>query len=88
MHFGIYKSTWYCRWCGRTYKPLKDTDRDGFCRPACKQALYRAYKLYIDWKSGARRKRTKQALSKKKVHRKQKPGTRKRRNAKQHKKVS
>ena len=86
MHFGIFKSTFYCRWCGNTYKPLKDTDRDGFCCPACKQAHHRAYKLYIDWKSGARRKRTKVALSKKKVHRKQKTGTRQRRNAKKPKK--
>ena len=50
MHFGIYKNTWYCRWCGHTYRPLKDTDRDGFCSPACKMAHHRAYKKYIEWK--------------------------------------
>jgi len=86
MHFGIYKSTWYCRWDGKQYKPLKDTDRDGFCCPACKQAHHRAYKLYIDWKSGARRKRTKVALSRKMDLKIEKTGTRKSRNAKKRKK--
>jgi len=74
MHFGIYKSQWFCRWCGLTYKPLKDTDRDGFCSPACKQALHRALKKYLAWK-----------LSRKKVHRNRKSGTRHRRNAKRRK---
>jgi len=44
----IYKSTWYCRWDGKQYRPLKETDRDGFCCPACKQAHHRAYKKYIE----------------------------------------
>jgi len=70
MHFGIYKSTWFCRWCGNTYKPLKDTDRDGFCSPACKQAHHRAYKKYIEWK-----------LSRKKLSGNRKTGTRHRSNA-------
>jgi len=75
MHFGIFKSTWYCRWCGNRYKPLKETDRDGPCSPACKQALHRAYKKYIAWK-----------LSRKKVHRSAEPGTRHKSNAKKRKK--
>jgi hypothetical protein len=50
MHFGIYKSTWYCRWDGKPYKPKKDTDRDGFCCDACKMALHRAVKKYNEWK--------------------------------------
>ena len=78
----VYKSIWYCRWCGKNYKPIKDTDRDGFCCPACKQAHHRAYKLYIDWKSGARRKRTKRALRQKVRPKSAQPGTRHRRNAK------
>ena len=71
MHFGIFKSTWYCRWCGKVYKPLKDTDRDGFCCPACKMALHRAIKKYNEWK-----------LSRKKDLRNRKTGIRKSRNAK------
>lgn len=43
----MYKNIWYCRWDGKTYKPLKETDRDGFCCSACKQALYRARKKYV-----------------------------------------
>lgn len=43
----IHKWKWYCRWDGKTYKPLKETDRDGFCCSACKQALYRAHKKYV-----------------------------------------
>lgn len=43
----MYKNIWYCRWDGKTYKPLKKTDRDGFCCPACKQAHHRAYKKYV-----------------------------------------
>ena len=74
MHFGIYKSQWYCRWCGLIYKPLKDTDRDGFCSRACKQALHRAYKKYNAWK-----------LSRKNGPPKSKTGTRHRRNAKRRK---
>lgn len=37
----------YCRWCGRLYTPLGATDRDGFCMPAHKQALHRAYNKYV-----------------------------------------
>ena len=87
MRFGIYKDTWYCRWDGKTYKPLKETDRDGFCCPACKQAHHRAYKLYIDWITGARRKRTKQKLRQKKTGRKKKTGVRRIGNAKRKKKA-
>ncbi|GAH57530.1 unnamed protein product [marine sediment metagenome] len=43
----MYKYRWYCRWCSSEYKPLKETDRDGFCKGACKQAHYRAYKHYV-----------------------------------------
>jgi len=71
MHFGIYKRTWFCRWCGKPYKPLKETDRDGFCCPACKQALHRAVKKYNEWK-----------LSRKRLSGNRKSGTRKSRNAK------
>jgi len=46
MHFGIYKSVWYCRWCGIQYKPKEQTDKDGFCKPAHKQALHRALRKY------------------------------------------
>ncbi len=46
MKFGIYKQTWFCRWCGTPYRPRKETDRDGFCSPKCKQAHHRAYKKY------------------------------------------
>ncbi len=46
MRFGIYKQTWFCRWDGKQYRPKKETDRDGFCSPACKQAHHRAYKKY------------------------------------------
>jgi len=48
MRFGIYKQKWYCRWDGVEYKPKEQTDRDGFCCPACKQALHRALKKYND----------------------------------------
>ncbi len=37
----------YCRWCGYGYNASKPTDRDGFCKPACKQAHYRAHKAYV-----------------------------------------
>lgn len=43
----MYKYVWYCRWDGKIYKPLQETDRDGFCSNACKQALYRAHKKYV-----------------------------------------
>ena len=43
----IYKRIWYCRWDGKSYRPKQETDRDGFCSPACKQAHYRAYKKYV-----------------------------------------
>jgi len=49
FHFGIYKQTWWCRWCGSTYKPLKQTDRDGFCPGGkCRMALHRAYRKQCD----------------------------------------
>ena len=47
----MYKNTWYCRWCGNEYTPAKQTDRDGFCAKACKQALHRAYKKYVTLKN-------------------------------------
>jgi hypothetical protein len=46
-YFGMYKSRWYCRWCGNITGQLK-TERDGFCNNngKCKQAWWRAYKKY------------------------------------------
>lgn len=75
MHLGIYKSTWYCRWDGKQYKPLKDTDRDGFCCDACKMALHRAVKKYNAWK-----------LSRKIGQKSAQPGPRRKSNAKKRKK--
>lgn len=43
----MYKSHWFCRWCGKLYLSLEHTPRDGFCCKAHKQALYRAYKKYV-----------------------------------------
>jgi len=43
----MYKTIWYCRWDGKQYKPIKETDRDGFCCPACKMAHHRAYNKYV-----------------------------------------
>ena len=42
----MYKYRWYCRWCGNTYTPTKQTERDGFCTNKCKQAQHRAYTKY------------------------------------------
>lgn len=42
-----YENVKHCRWCGQTYKAKKPTDRDGFDKPRCKQAHYRAYKKYV-----------------------------------------
>ena len=65
----IYKTTWYCRWDGKSYRPKQETDRDGFCSPACKQAHYRAYKKYVTQqdqkKPGAGSKRVTRKKSKK-----------------------
>ena len=46
----MFKVIWYCRWCGCEYEPAKQTDRDGFCKKACKQAHHRAYKKYVTLK--------------------------------------
>ena len=46
----MWKSEWYCRWCGETYRPKKRTDRDGFCSTAHKQAHHRAYNKYVTGK--------------------------------------
>jgi len=43
--------TKHCRWCGKPYSAKKPVDRDGFCKAACKQAHYRAYKNYVTAKS-------------------------------------
>ena len=43
----IYKNTWFCRWCGKAYKPQQQTERDGFCCTAHKQAHHRAFKNYV-----------------------------------------
>lgn len=84
----MYKSTWYCRWCGNEYRPDKESERDGFCSDKCKQALHRAYKAYTDYllgKRGKRGKYKKQALPKIQLSAEQKTGTRRTRNAKKHK---
>ena len=47
----MYKNVWYCRWCGITYAPNKQTERDGFCSTRHKQALHRAHKKYVTAKS-------------------------------------
>ena len=42
----MYKTTWYCRWCGAITERQR-TERDGFCPGGkCKQAHYRARKKY------------------------------------------
>jgi hypothetical protein len=46
QYLGIYKRVWFCRWCGKPYRPDKETERDGFCCHACKQAHHRALKKY------------------------------------------
>jgi len=38
----------YCRWCSVSYKPERDTGRDGFCCTAHKQAHYRVYKAWLE----------------------------------------
>ncbi|MBA7655560.1 hypothetical protein ES703_63466 [subsurface metagenome] len=62
----MYKYTWYCRWDGKVYKPLKETDRDGFCCSACKQALYRAHKKYVTLQARAQLPAAGQAVTPKK----------------------
>lgn len=37
----------HCRWCGNAYNANRPYNRDGFCKTACKQAHYRAYKKYV-----------------------------------------
>lgn len=46
-YFGMYKSNWYCRWCG-SHTSSQRSERDGFCdnKGKCKQAWWRAYKKY------------------------------------------
>lgn len=42
----MYKTTWYCRWCG-AITPKGRSERDGFCPGGkCKQAWWRANKKY------------------------------------------
>lgn len=43
----MFKSHFYCRWCGVKYCEGKRTERDGFCCAAHKQAHHRAYKKYV-----------------------------------------
>jgi len=45
--FGMYKSVWYCRWCGSRTDRQK-SERDGFCKNGgkCKQAWWRAFCKY------------------------------------------
>ena len=43
----MWKDKNFCRWCGKTYKPLEFAERDGFCCSAHKQAHHRAYKKYV-----------------------------------------
>jgi hypothetical protein len=42
-----YKSPKHCRFCTKPYHAVKPDGRDGFCSPACKMALARAYKAYV-----------------------------------------
>jgi len=51
----MYKSYWFCRWCGVMYNPEKQTERDGFCTDACKQAHYRAYRKYVTLRKAVQR---------------------------------
>ena len=44
---GLYKTKWFCRWCGNPYTPQQQTERHGFCSTAHKQAHHRAYKSYV-----------------------------------------
>jgi len=81
----MYKHHWYCRWCGKQYRPDQETERDGFCSTKCKQALHRAYKAYTAWLLGKRGKRGKyknSALPKKKRSAELTSRTRRTRNAK------
>lgn len=81
----MYKTNWFCRWCGNEYRPDQETERDGFCSGKCKQALHRAYKAYTDYLLGKRGKRgiyKKQALPKIDRSKSAQPGTRRGRNAK------
>jgi hypothetical protein len=46
--FGMYKTHWYCRWCGKKTAAQR-SERDGFCPGGkCKQAWWRAFKKYIN----------------------------------------
>lgn len=47
MTYKSYRITKHCRWCGGEYYATKPVNRDGFCKLACKQAHYRAYKKYV-----------------------------------------
>jgi len=50
MYKDYYHYDKHCRWCGKQYHAHKPHDRDGFCKTACKQAHYRAYKKYVTTK--------------------------------------
>lgn len=43
----MYAKQKHCRWCGSEYYACYLSDRDGFCKKSCKQALHRAYKKYV-----------------------------------------
>jgi len=45
MGYESYRMRW-CRWCSTAYQTKRDIGRDGFCCPACRQAHYRAYKVW------------------------------------------
>lgn len=47
MYLHRLNSKKHCRWCSNTYYARQPWGRDGFCKKACKQALYRARKRAV-----------------------------------------
>lgn len=56
----------WCRWCGNAYKAKRPVDRDGFCKKACKQAHYRAFKKYVTVKASMLANRQDRRVTRKK----------------------
>ncbi|MBA7618969.1 hypothetical protein ES703_26301 [subsurface metagenome] len=42
----MYKTTYYCRWCGKVYSNDKATDRDGYCSESCRLTHQKAYEIF------------------------------------------
>lgn len=55
-----------CRWCGRPYTAKFPVTKPGFCRNACKQAHYRAYKKYVTARRAAASSQVKSPVTLKK----------------------